>query len=89
MILLPETTVADAYVAAEKIRKHFNSCWPYEDVCKNYALKPVTLSIGVAEVNIEDGSETLIKRADLAMYEAKRSGGDATVKAGSKIGKTD
>lgn len=81
MILLPETAIADAYVAAEKVRKHFNSSWPYEAACKKYGLAPVTLSIGVAEVNPKDEPETLVKRTDLAMYEAKRSGGDCTVEA--------
>jgi PleD family two-component response regulator len=48
----------------------------------------VTLSIGVVEADIRDKPENLIKRADLAMYEAKQAGGDRTVEAGPKIGKT-
>jgi len=88
MILLPETIIANAHFTAEKVRTHFNSSFPYEAACKKYDLKPVTLSLGVAEVNSEDGPETLIKRADLAMYEAKRAGGNRTVEAGPKIGKT-
>ena len=88
MILLPEIIIANAYFVAEKIRKHFNSSWPYEAVCKKYDLKPVTLSLGVIEVNAEDGPEILIKRVDLAMYEAKRAGGNRTVEAIPEIGKT-
>ncbi len=88
MILLPETVVANAYLAAENIRKHFNASWPYDAVCKKYNLNPVTLSIGVAEVNAEEDPKILIKRADLAMYEAKRSGGNRTIEATPKIGKT-
>jgi diguanylate cyclase (GGDEF)-like protein/PAS domain S-box-containing protein len=88
MILLPEIVIADALFVAEKFRKSFNSSWPYAAVCKKYDLDPVTLSLGVAEANAEDDPKTLIKRADLAMYEAKRSGGNRTVEATPKIGKT-
>ena len=88
MLLLPETNIENAHFTAEKFRKHFNSNWPYEAICKKYGLKPVTLSLGVAEANAQDGSETLIKRSDLAMYEAKRAGGNRTVEAGPQIGKT-
>jgi len=39
-------------------------------------LKPVTLSVGVAQLEENETAEDLIKRADFAMYEAKRQGGD-------------
>ena len=35
---------------------------------------PVTVSLGVAEARAGDDAETLIRRADMAMYEAKASG---------------
>lgn len=82
MILMPETEVALARSAAERIRKYFNANWPFETVCTKSNLKPITLSLGVAEANLRDTPQTLIKRADLAMYEAKHAGGNCTVEAG-------
>lgn len=81
MVLLPETPIVSAQAAAEKIRAHFNSIWPFRPNYQEYGLKPVTLSIGVAEAEPQDEPEALLKRTDSAMYEAKRAGGDRTVKA--------
>ncbi len=86
MILLPETTISNAYVSAEKLRKHFNANWPFTEVCWKSNLNQVTLSLGVAEADSQDKTDTLIKRADLAMYEAKRAGGNRTVAAAFTIG---
>jgi len=87
MVLLPETPLDDAYFSAERIRNEFNSRWSFGSLCDSSYLKKITLSLGVAEVNPGELPETFIKRADLAMYEAKRAGGDRTVRAGSQIGK--
>ncbi|MBU0987098.1 MAG: diguanylate cyclase [Proteobacteria bacterium] len=88
MILLPETTAKKARFSAEKIRKHFNSTWPFETICKKLNIEQVSLSLGVAEANPHDVPNNLIQRADLAMYEAKRAGGNRTVEAGPTIGKS-
>jgi GGDEF domain-containing protein len=58
-------------------------------------MNPVSLSIGVAQYNKEDSeagfqgenADNLIKRSDMAMYEAKRAGGDQVVKAKAFIGR--
>jgi len=87
MILLPETPLDDAHFSAERVRNEFNSRWSFGSLCDTSCLKQITLSLGVAEANSGELPETFIKRADLAMYEAKRAGGDRTVRAGSQIGK--
>ena len=87
MILIPETPLDDAYFSAERVRKEFNSRWSFDSVCGTSELRQITLSLGVAEVNPEELPATFIKRADLAMYEAKRAGGNRTVRAASQIGK--
>jgi diguanylate cyclase (GGDEF)-like protein/PAS domain S-box-containing protein len=75
-VLLPETPLSDATAAAEKIRTAFNRGWPYDSGAAHRPLDPVTLSIGVAEAAAGDLPEGLVKRGDLAMYEAKKAGGD-------------
>jgi GGDEF domain-containing protein len=39
----------------------------------------VTCSFGVAQQNVDDTAETIIKRADAAMYAAKREGRNRVV----------
>jgi PleD family two-component response regulator len=46
---------------------------------KDIDLKPVTLSVGVAQLEENETAEALIKRADVAMYEAKRHGGNVVI----------
>lgn len=63
----------DAYRKAEEIRKTIRSRVRIND-------RPVTVSIGVAELLPEGNLEELIIQADRAMYEAKHRGKDNTVK---------
>jgi len=85
MVILPETDIRKASVVAQKIGKEFNSrCYLTE---QNTSLVSCTLSIGIAQaVNGED-MESFIKRADLAMYEAKKDGGNNVRKAGRSVGR--
>ena len=85
MILLPEADLRKASVVAEKIRDTFalRCCL---SVRKNDTQK-FTLSIGVAQSSTGEDSESFIKRADLAMYEAKNNGGDQIRKARRSFGK--
>jgi predicted signal transduction protein with EAL and GGDEF domain len=85
MVLLPEADLRKASVVAEKIRDTFalRCCL---SVRRKDAQK-FTLSIGVAQASKGEDPESLIKRADLAMYEAKNEGGDQIRKARRNIGK--
>lgn len=66
-VMLIETNLEQARKVAERIRKSFES--KHIDHC--------TLSLGVAGLNVEkDGMEDLIRKADEAMYRAKRGGGN-------------
>jgi diguanylate cyclase (GGDEF)-like protein len=67
-ILMPETSLATAVVYAERIREMLEastiSPLPW----------PVTASFGVAEFMAGESAESLFRRADLALYQAKRNG---------------
>lgn len=77
-VMLPETDLGHALIAAEKIRQTFNDSWPYETL-ESDVFSKVTLSIGVVQRQNETSGEPLTKRADMAMYNAKNQGGDMVV----------
>lgn len=78
-VLLPETELLNVKNTAEKIRLSFNARWPYDVSHKEFDLTPVTLSVGVAQLEENETAESFIKRVDVAMYEAKRLGGDRII----------
>ena len=74
VVLLPQTTAAAAGLFAERLRRRLL------EVSQAAGL-PVRASIGVAalspdEVGASDAAEDLLRRADEALYKAKRSGRD-------------
>jgi len=77
-ILLPETNLDQAIIVAEKICLMFNDSWPF-DTSRTAALYRVTLSMGVVQRKDETSGEALMKRADVAMYNAKNQGGNRIV----------
>jgi diguanylate cyclase (GGDEF)-like protein len=68
LVLLPHTDLATATALAEALRAHVAS--------QPHGLaQAVTVSIGVAVRDAADGdADALIRRADRALYEAKRTG---------------
>jgi len=78
-VLLPETDLENAARTADKIRQLYNTQWPYELEYDGHKVDRATLSMGVTLAASDENSERLIKRADLAMYTAKREGGDQVV----------
>jgi len=72
LVLLPNTTLARAVKVAERLRKKIKS---YGGL-KKYA---ITMSFGVAEFKKRDTLTRLIKRADKALYKAKKRGRDCVV----------
>jgi diguanylate cyclase (GGDEF)-like protein len=66
-ILLPQTTLSEAYLIAERIRERVEAT--------RFPKRQVTVSIGIAACSPElSTAEALISAADKAVYEAKRTG---------------
>ncbi len=72
IIITPETSNSQATLVAEKICQNFRDA--HFDVIGN-----ITVSIGLASYDSDDFNEDWIKRADLALYQAKQTGRDKWV----------
>jgi two-component system cell cycle response regulator len=77
VIIMPDTDLLHAMQVAERLR----SCIAAEPFCVNADSKlTVTASVGVAALESHDDTpETLFKRADVALYSAKRNGRNRVV----------
>lgn len=73
IILLGHTACAGATVLAERLRSMV------ESQCLRITSVPVTVSLGVAELNDREEGEALLKRADSALYRAKDEGRNRVV----------
>ncbi|QAR34439.1 diguanylate cyclase [Geovibrio thiophilus] len=69
LILCPETAADDAVILAERIRAAVRSLG-------NRDPQQVTVSLGIAQSEESDTPDTLLLRADKALYQAKNSGRD-------------
>jgi diguanylate cyclase len=72
-VLLPHTSLGSATTLADQIRRAVMS----KDLMKRSTgehLGRVTVSIGVAALRPDDTAQSLIERADICLYAAKRSG---------------
>ncbi|MEA3354692.1 MAG: diguanylate cyclase [Campylobacterota bacterium] len=75
MIIVPETSMDNAVLTADNIRKNIES-FQFDSLPK-----PVTVSLGVAEFKRDvDNKESILKKVDIALYEAKHSGKNVVVK---------
>ena len=77
IVLLPETTAAQALIVAERLRRN-TAEYCFGNVGQ------VTISIGVAERTTEEAMAQLVHNADEAMYQAKRAGRNRVVVYGSE-----
>jgi diguanylate cyclase (GGDEF)-like protein/PAS domain S-box-containing protein len=64
VVVLPDTGMDQAKVAADRIQKQF---------CE-LRFGETSLSIGIAEAKCDDDDTTLVRRADFAMYASKKNG---------------
>lgn len=71
-ILLPYTSLEQAYELAERLRKKIEH---NVVICDHH----ITCSFGVTQFKEHDTMETFVKRADLLMYKAKKSGKNAVM----------
>lgn len=75
MVLLPETNLEDTEQIAQNIRTNIQE---YKNQNIN---SKTTVSIGIAQFEIEkDSIDSFIKKADMAMYDAKKTGKNKVVK---------
>lgn len=88
VVLMVETHLGKAVKAAERFRLLFNERYNKIMPLHRARLAPVTLSLGISQLVEGERQEGLLKRADLAMYEAKRAGGDRSVHAAPTIGRS-
>lgn len=67
VIILPSTDAEVALQIAERVRARIEASWD--------ARQPkVTVSLGIASTRGEDAGDVVLKRADIALYEAKSAG---------------
>lgn len=79
VVLAPHTGLHEAAALADRIRERIAGC----AIAYEHCLLQVTISIGVASrVDGDADLRALLRRADAALYEAKRSGRDRVVPAG-------
>jgi diguanylate cyclase len=77
-ILLPNTEYTDALIVAENIRDRLSK-QTLSDSAEKIELGTITASIGVADYNFGESAESLIRKADRCMHEAKRLGRNQVV----------
>ncbi|BCX80487.1 diguanylate cyclase [Methylomarinovum caldicuralii] len=75
LMLLPETGREGALKLAEKVRQAVKQCG-FNSRGKPV---PITISCGLTQVQEDDTPESLIERADQALYEAKERGRDCCI----------
>lgn len=71
-VLLPETTLKNAKIIAERLRENVSNANPGRLGDKQ--LPKVTISLGIAARQPEYSLDMMIAAADIAMYHAKRNG---------------
>jgi diguanylate cyclase (GGDEF)-like protein len=72
LLILPQTRCTDAFFAVERIRKAVSS------FSLSFDKPSITLSIGISEAVSGENADSLLSRADQALYQAKRSGRNCT-----------
>jgi diguanylate cyclase (GGDEF)-like protein/PAS domain S-box-containing protein len=83
-LLLPETPAESARVLAERLRADIEAL-PFDDDGRSFG---ITASMGIAGYVPGDDLETLIGRADRALYQAKESGRNRVVVAAQPASST-
>jgi two-component system cell cycle response regulator len=77
VVVMPETDMAVATMVAERLRRRIAS-EPFA-IQKGARTIEVTISIGIATLGPNDDAAAVIKRADRALYRAKRDGRNRVV----------
>ena len=72
--LMPNTTADQALVAGERLRTAFATESAATESPQDKQASTITVSIGIAELEQDEDIESLLRRADAALYQAKDSG---------------
>jgi diguanylate cyclase (GGDEF)-like protein len=75
-LILPETTASKAKFVADRILSRFAN---ESFVVNKLEISKITLSIGIAEYQLNEKNQQFVHRADLTMYEAKQQGGNRVI----------
>ncbi|HBY84908.1 MAG TPA: GGDEF domain-containing protein, partial [Colwellia sp.] len=75
IILLIDSDINQAQIIAEQLRSQVAQ----SNQLAQYAQQQVTISLGVTSANEKDNADTILKRADLALYKAKSAGKNCIV----------
>ena len=84
-LILPETTAIEAKFVADRILSKFAN---ESFVANKIEISKITLSIGIAEYQMNEGNQQFVHRADLTMYEAKQQGGNCVIVSPAVNGKS-
>jgi two-component system, cell cycle response regulator len=79
VVVMPDTDMAVATVVAERLRRRIAS-EPFPIQQGAHTIE-VTISIGIAALGHDENAAMVIKRADQALYRAKRDGRNRVVPA--------
>jgi two-component system cell cycle response regulator len=77
VIIMPETDMGVATIVAERLRRRIAS-EPFP-IQQGSSTIEVTISIGIATLDADDNAANILKRADQALYRAKRDGRNRVV----------
>ena len=78
-IILPETTIADAKIVADRIRSDIAK-YDFQSISYNQPPIKCTISIGIASFPLNaESKESLIRKADNSLYKAKNGGRNQVV----------
>ena len=73
VVLLPDTTLADACIVANQIRENISK-QKLKIKKTGQIIGNITISMGVSKIRERDTTTSVVKRADAALYLAKNSG---------------
>jgi diguanylate cyclase len=82
MAVMPGTTLDACTEAAERIRRRIGEARLTRRTTGE-EISSVTVSIGVAQFRLAESADAMIERCDRALYQAKRSGRNRTIKEAS------
>lgn len=81
-LLLPQTDVAEALTIAETLRQKIRAR-TLSRKSSGEVIGTVTISAGVVSLKAGEGTESLVRRADACLYQAKKAGRDLVIGEGA------